>query len=938
MNIFKQFTLRSVKENRTRTIVTIIGIILSVAMFTATMEAFVTVESYLVNYAQMYNGKYHVGFYDVEYDDISKITEDERVEKYTYIQEIGYAEIGSVNEYKPYLYIAGIPADFTEIMPIHLTQGRLPENSNEIVISEHLYSNGGVQLELGQEITLEVGQRQWVELVNISDEEYASLDGDSWAKLTQEYPLLKDEGEEAREILDNTTEKSYTVVGFCVRPEETAIERISAPGYTAYTINEIGNTNLSSVYTIISQPSDYSRFNLDIVRRLEVNSGINYDLLMFTFNSFDSAFPYLVIGLLSVLIGLIVFGSVSLIYNSFSISVSERTKQFGILKSIGATRKQIRKTVLYEAAVLCVVGIPAGVLAGCIGIAVAFHFLSDSITTFLADLTDLKLKFEFSPVAIIIAAIISFITVIISAYIPARKAIKINPIDSVRQADEIKINSKSVKVSPLTGKLFGFEATLSAKNFKRNKRKYRTTVFSLFVSVVLFISASSLSTYFTDIVEAESNDMNYDVKVQMFDFGNLDISGDTEISDELIDKLYDGIKEIPQIEEIAFRQEKSFSYDIDRSFISKEYQEMLDKEESFYNDKSYVSTGFTYNIVDDDTFRKLLAENGLDEKDYFDKNNPKALVYDKETHIYQNGEEERVYIVSFLDSKKFPSTLRITRILPSFSENGITYYYFGQTEIIDGVMHYVYDIARDEGEEFDEATKRYLTEEQAVSYPEISIGAFLKEKPYFMAIGTNLFYPEFVRDSVLTEVPSETEIYIISDEHKKVAADIDKLISDIVGPTNNISVTDYASDVEKTRALVTIARVLAFGFIVLISLIAAANVFNTISTNILLRRREIATLKSVGLTKRGMVKMMTFESLLYGLKSLVFSLPVSLGITYLIWIIVSDSGYYMSFYVPWDKFIIAVFSVFIIVAVSMIYSVKKVNRQNTVEALRSENA
>ena len=154
MNIFKQFTIRSLKENKTRTIVTIIGIILSVAMFTATIEAFVTVQNYLVNYAEMYNGKYHVGFYDVEYDDIAKITEDERVEKYTYVQEIGYAEIGSSNEYKPYLYIAGVPTDFTDVMPIHLTDGRLPENSNEIVVSDHLYSNGGVQLKIGHETTI----------------------------------------------------------------------------------------------------------------------------------------------------------------------------------------------------------------------------------------------------------------------------------------------------------------------------------------------------------------------------------------------------------------------------------------------------------------------------------------------------------------------------------------------------------------------------------------------------------------------------------------------------------------------------------------------------------------------------------------------------------------------------------------------------------------
>ncbi len=938
MNIFKRFTMRSLKENKTRTLVTIIGIILSVAMFTATIEAFVTVESYLINYAEMYNGKYHVGFNSMENEAFLAVAEDERVKDYTYIQDVGYAEIGSLNEYKPYLYIAGIPSDFTEIMPIHLISGRLPENCNELVISEHLYLNGNVKLELGQEITLKVGQRQWIGLINMSEEEINSPDTNARMQLTQEVPFRTPDGEAPQEMLINSKEKTYTIVGFCLRPDES-IEQYEAPGYTAYTINETDNNGAFNIYTLLNNPLEHEEFYSEIKEEHGIMWGeINHNLLMFSFQSFNSAFPVLVIGLMTILIGLIVFGSVSLIYNSFAISVSERTKQFGILKSIGATKKQIRKTVLYEAAVLCNIGIPAGLIAGCLGITVAFYCLSDSISTFLADLTDLEMRFVFSPAAIIAASLIGFATVIISAYIPARKAIKINPIDSVRLTNEIKIKRKGIKVSPLTGKIFGFEATLSSKNFKRNKRKYRTTVFSLFVSVVLFISASSLSTYFTDIVEAESQDMNYDVKVQLFDLGHLDVTGDVTVTEELVKKLFDGIKEIEGIEELAFRQEKSEDYDIDRQFISKEYQDMVDRERDFdAEQKTYLNKHFIYNIIDDASFKRLLKENGLDEKDYFNKNNPKALVYDKNTHIYQSGDEERVYIVSFLDSKKIPTTLEITKILPYFTENGITYYYFGQTEVINGITHYVYDIGRDEGEEFDDSTKRYLPESEALSYPKVSLGAVLKEKPYFASNGTNLIYPEYVKESVFKDVPAESEIYIITPDHKKVADDIEKLKKDIAGPVNNISITDYAAEIESTRALVTIAKVLAYGFIVLISLIAAANVFNTISTNISLRRREIATLKSVGLTRKGMIKMMAFESVLYGLKSLVFSLPVSLGITYIIWLVASDSGYYMSFYVPWDKFLIATLSVFIIVAVSMIYSVRKVNKQNTVETLRNEN-
>ena len=937
MNIFKQFTKRSLKENKTRTLVTIIGIILSVAMFTATIEAFVTVQDYLINYAEMYNGKYHVGFYDVEYDDISKITEDERVEKYTFVQEIGYAEIGSSNEYKPYLYIAGIPSDFTDIMPIHLTEGRLPQNSNEIVVSDHLYTNGSVQLKLGQEITLEVGQRQWSELVNISDEEYKKLDGDSWAKLTQEYPLLKNEGEEAREQIANTTKKTYTVVGFCVRSEQTTIEPISAPGYTAYTINEKGNTNLTSVYTIISEPSDYSKFNLDMVKKLEVNSCINYDLLMYSFNSFDSAFPFLVIGLLSLLIGLIVFGSVSLIYNSFSISVSDRTKQFGILKSIGATKKQIRKSVLYEASVLCSIGIPIGLISGCLGIGVTFYFLSDSIATFLAELTDLKMRFVFSPVAIIAASVIGFVTVIISAYIPAKKAIKINPIESVRQSNEIKVNRRSVKVSPLTEKLFGFEATLSSKNFKRNKKKYRATVFSLFVSVVLFISASSLSTYFTDIVAAESQDMNYDVAVNFFNYNN-DFNPLYE-TDEFRNKLYNGLKSVKGIDEFTLAEKMHTEYNLDKKYISEEYLDMMKKEVERYSgeaENQYYGM-FKYIFIDDDAFRRILKEEGLSEEGYFDKENPKALVYDMGTYIYQNDNKEKVYIVSFLNTDDISSSIEITNILPRFTENDVDYHYIGETTVKDGVTYYVYDIGRNEGEEFDESTKRYLSEEKAVQNIKLSIGAVIDEKPYFADHNTNLIYPESVREGIMLDEYSQTHAFILCEDHSKVASDVSRLIKDIGGDRNHISVVDYAAEIESIRALVTIAKVMAYGFIILISAIAAANVFNTISTNISLRRREFATLKSVGLTSKGMRKMMTFESILYGVKSLMFSLPVSLGTTYLVYLVAANSGYEMPFYIPWDKFIIAIASVFIIVVLSMIYSIKKVNKENTVDTLRNEN-
>lgn len=928
VNIFKQYTKRNLKENKTRTIVTIIGIILSVAMFTATTESFATVENYFIKYAEETTGKFHVGFFDVKNKDIAKITEDERVKSYVYMSEIGYADIGSTNAYKPYIYIGGISKDYNDTMPIKLTEGRLPENSNEIVVSEHLYSNGGVKLELGQTITLNVGERQYTELIGISDEEYEKLGGDDWAKLTQQQGLVTSDYDEIQETLVNTKERTYTVVGFCARGDQWVVEPYSAPGYTAYTIDDGSGIGISSVYTILKNSGKYDDFQQEVLSSLDsVSSCINSDLLMFTFKRTDSSFVVLAIGFLTLLISLIVFGSVSLIYNSFSISVSERTKQFGILKSIGATKSQIKKSVIYEAVILCVIGIPLGLISGCGGIALTFHFLSGTIDTLLSSNSiSTKMEFILSPAAIISSSVLSFITVIISAYIPAKKAIKINPIEAVRQSNDIKLNRRSVKVSPLTQKLFGFEATISAKNFKRSKKKYRITVFSLFVSVVLFISASSLAIYFTDILAAESELYNYDISVEMFDYDD-----DSNVSQD----LFNSIGTLKGIDKMAHVKFVVNDYKVDSEYISDDFKKMLEKE-CVGSITSYGQTIFI-GFLDDDSFKELIKDNKLNENDYFDKDNPKAVLYDMSTHIFQHSNNKtKTYITSYLNKDKISDGLEVIEEQHKIYKDDKCYY-LTEEEEENGITYCIYTPGYDEGEEIDENDKIVLPESEAITKHTYNIGAVIKNKPYYIGSGTFLIYPQSLKGTIYTKTSQRSSAYIITDEHEKVAQEISKIISDMGLDNSETYLNDYTAETETMRAFVTIAEVLAYGFIVLISMIAAANVFNTISTNISLRRREIATLKSIGLTSKGMRKMMLFESILYGVKSLLFSMPVSLAITYLIYYIVSDSGYEMSFYVPWGTFLTAIISVFIIVALSMVYSMKKVNKENTVETLRNEN-
>ena len=141
---------------------------------------------------------------------------------------------------------------------------------------------------------------------------------------------------------------------------------------------------------------------------------------------------------------------------------------------------------------------------------------------------------------------------------------------------------------------------------------------------------------------------------------------------------------------------------------------------------------------------------------------------------------------------------------------------------------------------------------------------------------------------------------------------------------------------EVNESLLIIIQVFAYGFVILISLISVANVFNTISTNISLRRREFAMLKSVGMTQKGFNKMMNLECLLYGAKALAFGLPVSFGVTYLIYLAITQ-GYSTEFYLPLKAIAIAIISVFLVVFVTMMYAMRKIKKDNPIDALKNEN-
>ncbi len=976
MNIFQKVTLKNLKENRIRTLVTIIGIILSAAMFTATTISISSMQHYLVQSSIYNDGNWYGTAQGVTAAEIESICADAEVEQAVSMEFLGFSALeGCLNNDKPYLCVYGIQQDFTEMMPIHLLEGRMPENRQEILLPGHLKSNGGIGHALEDSLELDLGNRISQDgqiLLNhtayTNDINSPSSQNDAGSQTETD---LEDSASPDIERLVTTEKRTYTVVGFYERP---SFEDYDAPGYTALTIGDgdsghpydifirtVSGKNCATILENMISNLHGVPLQAELPATMDSISGsdgsfnesgvvwrLNYDLLRYYGYSGENRYNEVMYGLAVILMGIILFGSISLIYNAFSISVSERTKQFGLLASIGATKRQLTGSVLFEALFLGCIGIPLGILSGLAGIGITFYFIQDMVGDMLgivstsyeaARLADIlgpvdhvALTMHPSFGALAIAVLISFGTILISAYIPVQRAVRKSAIDAIRQTDDITIRPGKVKTSRLTQKLFGFEGSLATKNYKRNRKKYRATVISLFLSIVLFISTSSWCTYLTAAADTIVSDSGYDILYHLS--SESDVSADSLMAD---------LSSVSGVDYASYETSLYLSSSIETSALSKEYQKYLEDfaEQSGFTYQKHDLTllNFMLHFLEDGQYRSYLKEQNLPESIFYNPDAPKAVAVD--TLRLYNENDQKFY--------SFPALANATAGSPTIYLTKTQGDYDFQERYMDeatGKPYYrFYNYSTDE--------EMSLPIEDACLALPLSIGATAKRSPSFFSNENDtiqLFYPYSFLHRVIANLepgieymevspnayysPRSVDLFFKCKEHNTAEAAMVKKLAD--WNLTSDSLYNYAASKEGERAMMTVINVLAFGFITLISLIAAANVFNTISTNINLRRREFAMLKSIGLTPKGFRKMMDFECLLYGVKGLLYGIPVSFGVTWLIYRTISN-GLEGSFFIPWYSIAIAVGSVFLVVFSTMVYSMRKIRKENTIDALKNEN-
>lgn len=854
MNIFNKVTLQSLKKSRTRTIVTIIGVVLSAAMITAVATFAVSLQNYLINSSAVKYGSWHVEFLDVDSAFLQERSHDKGVRDTATIENIGYAALNDgKNPDKPYLFVTGFNEKAFKDLPIKMISGRLPQNSGEVLIPVHLSANGGVNYAVGDTLSLAVGDR-----VNGS------------GRLTQHTPYNPEDGSEA---VVPKAEKTYTVVGICERP---SFEEAAAPGYTLITASDPADQADSfNVFVTLDNPREVQSYAKD--KAGGYNTILNDYVLRFMGLSDDTLFNTLLYSVGSILVLLIMLGSVFLIYNAFNISLNERTRQFGILASVGATSKQLRNSVLFEGLCIGVVGIPIGLAVGIGSITLVISVIAGNFRNIL--LTDVPLTLTISVPALIASAVISMITILISAYIPARKAVKRPVLESIRQTNEVKIDSKAVKTSDFAQRVYGLEGMLALKNFKRNKKRYRSIVLSLTLSVVLFVSANAFGESLKQAAKQSVVDSDYDI---CFTTQNMDESQ--------LFRLYDKLKAVEGVYESSYQAVSTYSCTARASDFSERYRKAL----GLASPDETVSLPMDIQFVEDSVYLDFIKDLGLPAEEYTGQNAKMTAVAKAKGDSEQSGKRS---LYNMFDNTSLDFT------------------------IVPGA---------DDGTAQDQGKTVSLTFVDTIPVDGIPRQSAQVKSATFMIIAPYQLKSNFEPGS-----DAVTGLTFRSDNAAQSVAEM-KTVIQSEGITANYSLYNANEIFEQNRNIVFVVDVFTYVFVFMISLIATANVFNTISTNIKLRRREFAMLRSVGMSDRDFSKMMNFECAFFGMKTLLFGVPIAVLLSWLIYRGMDAGGAKIGFIFPWSSLIISVIGVFFLVFITMLYATRSIKKENIIDALRDD--
>lgn len=829
MKSYSDITLKYLKENKKRTLFTIIGIILSLSLISGVGFLGLSVRDLLYDNAIKNSGDYEFGFWNVDKKVISILRNDVDLDKVGVITnaDSGSYKLGGFEDCTIYI-TSEDEVCLKDIFKTELTEGRLPENGSELIISDE--AKEYLKLELNDKITLNE--------INYKNE---------------------------KEIKVGV--KEFTIVGFT--KESFPSDGTWLNGITF--LEKIENNKTYDIKFTVKDNKNKYQTVLSKAKRLNIEEELidsNNDLLALRGQSEYKGINDVIKGISIFVIIIIMITTIFLIYNTINISITERMAEFGILRSIGATPKQIRNLVIKESLILCLISIPFGVLSGFIGVWITVKLLESNISMMF---NDSILTVKFYPSIILFTLIIGVITIFIASFGPARKAGKVSPISIIKGSSGGSIKYYNGKI---VRKIFGVEGWVAYKNIRKNSKRFIVTILSLSISLIMFI-------LFTTLNMKRLDELAY-INKSSLTHGNIYLRKD------IVNEVSDKIKNINGIDEVYIQPYLWLEYlALDPALITDEFK-------SSYG---YESDEFLNNITilgyDDNSLKELGVENGLKDGE--------VIIINSFARYNEDGKLENINISNLEEDDTFKIPVSNFSTL---EENFL------------GLL--IEDLNNDNCIEF--KVKKILDKNPFESDYNYDF-KIIMSKDFLEKINTSeyiryelKFKYTNINDEKLTESASN-EIQSIEEDYK-------------------LTLNDLNADNKMQQQMWTVINVFVYGFIVIISLIGIVNVVNTISLNILLKKKEFGTLGTIGMSERQLSKMVILEGMLHGIISSIIGGIISLGLV-LIAVKIINFGLTVSNKIYWQPFVIGFTINLLVVFIASLIPLNKLKKMNLVETIRN---
>lgn len=948
MNLMKTLTLKNLKLNRKRTIVTIVGIILATALLSALVTLVSSFQYSVIEYRKQKGGDFHVKFSNVKMSELSEFKNNRNIESTFETMGMGFAKLdGCKNEDKPYAYVMATDEAGFERGCFKLIEGRMAKNEDEIVIPRHLKTNGRIDIKVGDEITLDVGKRYDSNTEGVISENSAY--------------------ENEAETLTDTVTKHYKVVGIMERPGY-GMEDYSAAGYTFVTYSDelaaIDNGTKSEASEADTTLTVYSRYTKKALRNKDAvtadiigvdeklfakanNSSVEmsaeesdrflkemenakYDIYMNGYLiSYECVFPIdgsfkALFTVAAVVALIIILTSVYCIKNSFNISITEKIRQYGMLASVGATRRQIKSSVKTEAAMLGVVGIPVGTMSGIL----ASLVLVKVVNALSAGWLNFALSFHTSLPALILAVILSIATIYFSATGSARRAAKVTPLEAIRNTKEIKIKSAKLKTPAIIGRIWGIGGVISYKNIKRNNKKYRTTVTSIVICSVTFIVISYFMSMAFSVVGMSYASTDYNIGINMSCKKDLDIEKLSELLSDI-----EGAKD--------YLVGAGYYFDVDKPEYTKKYGEYCGQ---LYDDSEDVSQEFLITVLNDKSYDKYASDAGIKNADtgailvnkgtfdVYNENSSKYVKKEMELYKYKAGDTIECGYNVYDDASSDDNAAEGDTESSTDDNNAVE----GDTESgTEDNSGYVDEETINNGvRKTVDVTIAGVTDKVPTCYNGYGNTSLLFMNPK----GFESLWADGKSGNEFKPGNAIYSAYVVAENADEYQDTLEKETAE--NPEYS-QISFYVSNMDKQmrdeKSLFTLLGVFAYGLIVVIALIGITNIINTLSTGMELRSREFATLRSIGMTDKQFAGMVRLESVFISVKALVIGVPLGILISYLLCVMMNRMDDAIIYEPPYKAIILCIVVVIMLIYAIMKLSMTKLRHNNIIETIKNEN-